>query len=206
MTRTRRFVGGVSVGVAHQVVVTAVGLWLTPFLLGRLGAHDYGLWLTSAQLIAYLTLLDIGVLALLPRDVAYETGRAGGVQHASDLADVIGRTAHIVVWQLPIIAAITWAAWFLLPVAWQPLRFPLAILLVAFVVTYPLADFPCGAAGVAGSHVRRRAPARSVGARHRRSGDSRVHRLGTDRSRRRCHDDPDRFTRGVWIPLDEPLS
>lgn len=141
MSRTRRFLGGVSVGVAHQVVVTAVGLWLTPFLLWRLGPHDYGLWLTATQLIAYLTLLDVGVLALLPRDAAYATGRAGGVRHASDLPEVIGRTALIVLWQIPIIAAIAWMAWWLIPGSWQPLRFPLGVLLAAFVLTYPLRIF-----------------------------------------------------------------
>lgn len=141
MSRTRRFLGGVSVGLTHQVVVTAVGLWLTPFLLWRLGAHDYGLWLTATQLIAYLTLLDIGVLALLPRDTAYATGRAGSVRNAPDLPELVGRTARIVLWQMPLIAAIAWVAWWLVPASWQPLRFPLAVLLAAFVLTYPLRIF-----------------------------------------------------------------
>ncbi|HJR60726.1 MAG TPA: hypothetical protein VJ813_15050 [Vicinamibacterales bacterium] len=141
MSRTRRFVGGVSVGYAHQGIVTIVGLWLTPFLLWRLGPHDYGLWLTATQLIAYLTLLDVGVLALLPRDAAYATGRAGGAHQASELPEVIGRTAWIVLWQLPLIAVAAWVAWSLLPASWQPLRVPLAALLAAFVLTYPLRIF-----------------------------------------------------------------
>lgn len=141
MSRTRRYVGGVGVGYTSQVVITVVGLWLTPFLLGRLGPHDYGLWLTAAQLIAYLTLLDLGVLALLPRDAAYATGRAGGAQDAPDLPDVIGRTAHLVLWQLPIVAAAAFAAWWFLPPAWGKLSNPLAIVLAGFVVTYPLRIF-----------------------------------------------------------------
>ena len=148
MSRTSRFVGGVSVGYAHQGIVTIVGLWLTPFLLWRLGPHDYGLWLTATQLIAYLTLLDVGVLALLPRDAAYATGRAGGVENTSELPDVIGRTARIVLWQLPLIAAAAWVAWWLLPAGWQPLQLPLAALLGAFVLTYPLRIFQATLQGV----------------------------------------------------------
>ena len=44
-SRTRRFVGGLSVGYLHTAIVTIVGLWLTPYLLRHLEQHDYGLWL-----------------------------------------------------------------------------------------------------------------------------------------------------------------
>lgn len=141
MSRTRRFVGGISAGYAYQAVVVVVGLWLTPFLLGRLGSRDYGLWLTATQLLAYLTLLDIGVLALLPRETAYATGRAGGVQHATDLPEVVGRTARLVLIQMPFIALAAWASWWLLPDRWRDLEVPLAVLLAAFVLVYPLRIF-----------------------------------------------------------------
>src|SRR5512134_362570 len=138
MSRTTRFLGGVSTGYAHQVAVTVVGLWLTPFLLGRLGARDYGLWLTATQLITYLTLLDLGVLALLPREAAYATGRAGGVHHATDLPEVIGRTTRLVLWQLPPVIVAAVAAGGLLPASWAELRVPMVLLLAAFVLTYPV--------------------------------------------------------------------
>jgi O-antigen/teichoic acid export membrane protein len=140
LTRTRRFAGGVSVTYTHQVLVTVVGLWLTPFLLGHMGAHQYGLWLTATQLIAYLTLLDLGVLALLPRDAACATGGDAG-QTERDLPDVIARASWIVLWQMPLIAVATLVAWWSLPAAWQELERPLALLLVAFVLTYPLRIF-----------------------------------------------------------------
>lgn len=139
MTRTRRFVGGVGVTYAHQVLVTAVGLWLTPFLLSRLGAHDYGLWLTAGQLIAYLTLLDLGVLALLPREAASATGSTADAK--GELTAVVERASWIVIWQMPLIAIATTVAWFTLPADWQGLRGPLALLLVAFVLMYPLRLF-----------------------------------------------------------------
>ena len=46
-SRTRRFVGGLSVGYLHTAIVTIVGLWLTPYLLRHLDQHDYGLWLAD---------------------------------------------------------------------------------------------------------------------------------------------------------------
>ena len=140
MTRTRRFLGGVSVTYTHQVVVTVVGLWLTPFLLAHLGAFQYGLWLTATQLIAYLTLLDLGVLALLPRDAACATG-GDTAQTERELPDVIARASWIVLWQMPLIAAAAVVAWWSLPAAWQDLQKPLALLLAAFVLTYPLRIF-----------------------------------------------------------------
>ena len=141
MSRTNRFVGGISAAYAYQGVVVIAGLWLTPFFLSRLGAHEYGLWLTAAQVIAYLALLDFGVLALLPREVAYAIGRAQGARHASDLPEIVARSAWIVLLLMPLVIIAALAAWWLLPARWQALQVPLAVLLAAFVLTYPLRIF-----------------------------------------------------------------
>ena len=45
MTRTRRVAGSVALSMLSQVAAMVVGLWLTRFVLGRLGQHDYGVWL-----------------------------------------------------------------------------------------------------------------------------------------------------------------
>ena len=78
MTRTHRFLGGVSFGYLLLVLSTVVGLWLTPFLLRNIGPHDLGLWLITTQILGYLMLLDLGVVALAPRETAFATGRAIG--------------------------------------------------------------------------------------------------------------------------------
>ncbi len=67
MTRTSRFLRGFANGYVHLMVAAVVGLWLTPFLLHRLGTDTYGLWLVGTQIIAYLLLMDLGVVELLPR-------------------------------------------------------------------------------------------------------------------------------------------
>src|SRR5439155_16324286 len=73
-SRTKRFFDGVVLGYAYMWLIMVAGLWLTPFLLRRIGGHDYGLWLIGLQVLNYLSLVDFGVLALLPREVAYATG------------------------------------------------------------------------------------------------------------------------------------
>lgn len=139
MSRTRRFLGGVSFGYVNQLLVTVVGLWLTPFLLGRIGQHDYGLWLVGTQFMAYLMLMDFGVVALLPRETAFATGRAGGGR--AELPQLLGQTARIVLWQTPLVAVAAAALWLSMPAEWEPLRRPIALALAAFVLTFPLRIF-----------------------------------------------------------------
>ena len=92
MTRTRKFLGGLFFGYANQLLVTLVGLWLTSFLLIRLGQQDYGLWLVGTSILGYLMLLDLGVVALLPREAAFATGRAGGAADAEDLPQIVAHS------------------------------------------------------------------------------------------------------------------
>ena len=105
-SRTRRLLAGVSVGYLNTIVVTVVGLWLTPYLLRHLDQHDYGLWLVCAQMLFYLSLTDVGVVALLPREVAFTTGRGGATTH-DDLRQLVGATTRLVFWQLPIVAVLS---------------------------------------------------------------------------------------------------
>ena len=74
VSRTSRFLGGLSFGYLHLVAVTIAGLWLTPFLLRHIGQHDLGLWLMITQVVNFLGLLDLGVITLLPRETAYVAG------------------------------------------------------------------------------------------------------------------------------------
>lgn len=137
LSRTRRFFGGLASGYAHQIIVTVIGLWLTAFLLAQLGEEEYGLWLLVAQLLGYLALLDLGVVALLPRETAYATGRAGGAEAAAELSLLVGRTVRLVLWQTPFVALAGLVLWLNLPAAWDALRAPLGIVLLAFVALFP---------------------------------------------------------------------
>jgi O-antigen/teichoic acid export membrane protein len=138
MSRTRRILGGASIGYAHQAAIILVGIWLTPFLLHRIGQHEYGLWLVAGQLLGYLALLDLGVLAILPREVATVSGQAG-IGGADDrIAGLVAQVRRIVRWQLPGLAVACALVWWFLPTEWLTLRWPLTLVFVAFIVLYPL--------------------------------------------------------------------
>lgn len=142
MSRSRRLLGGLAMGYGYQAILVLAGLWLTPFLLSRIGQHDYGLWLVGTQLLTYLALTDFGVVALLPMEVAYATGRAGGSDQSHELPALVGQTLRLVLYQTPIVLALALAIWFALPSQYDALRGPLAVILVGFVISFPLRILP----------------------------------------------------------------
>jgi O-antigen/teichoic acid export membrane protein len=152
MTRTHRFLGGVVLGYAHLVLVTVVGLWMTPFLLRRLGQDTLGLWLIAQQLLGYLLLMDLGVTALLPREAAFATGRAGGVvgglTEVGDLPTVVARARQVVSWQVPVVAAAALASWAWMPRGWYAAAGPLGLMLACFVLLFPMRLFQAFLQGV----------------------------------------------------------
>ena len=141
MSRTNRFLSGLIFGYANQVLTTLVAFWLTPFLLHRIGQHNYGLWLLGTQLLFYLALLDLGVVALLPRETAFATGRVNSLNEAEDLPVIVGQTARMIFWQMPLVALGALIAWFLMPQEWAELRHPIGIVLLVFVVMFPFRIF-----------------------------------------------------------------
>jgi len=140
MSRSRRLVGGLTFGYLRQGAVMLVGLWLTPFLLRHLGQHDYGLWLVGLQSLAYLVLMDFGVVALLPRDTAYATGRMVSETDGEALPTTIGRTARIVLWQTPVVAIAAAVVWSVVPMG-QQVRGPVLLVLAGFTLLFPTRIF-----------------------------------------------------------------
>jgi len=138
MTRAARVFGGVTLGQAHLVLVTIVGLWLTPLLLSRVGQHEYGLWLVGLQILGYLHLLDLGVVGLLPREAAYASGRVLAGEPPEVLSRTVARIRGVIRWQLPLVLVVTCLVWLLLPDGWQGLRGPLGWILLFFALTFPL--------------------------------------------------------------------
>ncbi|HEX4773100.1 MAG TPA: hypothetical protein VH351_19860 [Bryobacteraceae bacterium] len=138
MSRTRRFLDGVALTYANQVFVMLVGLWLTPFLLHHLGQHDFGLWLIGLKALSYLSLLDIGVLALLPREVAYAKGRMAVGEPASGVRLLIEETTFVVFTQLPVLIVASVIAWQMMPRESAQFRNSAGILLAVFAIQFPL--------------------------------------------------------------------
>jgi O-antigen/teichoic acid export membrane protein len=138
MSRTDRYLRGLIIGYGNTLLVTVCGLWLTAFLLDRVGVHDYGLWLIAIQIIGYLMLLDLGVTTLLPRETASAVGRAKSFQEAKDLPVIFGKTIRLAVLQMPLLAGAVIILWFVLPSDWEALRLPLGIIMIATVLLFPL--------------------------------------------------------------------
>lgn len=136
MSRTQRFVSGTGIGYAHQAAILLVGLWLTPFLLARIGQHDLGLWLVVGQVVGYLGLIELGVIAILPREVAFLSGKTG-VDANAEIGRLLRPVRRLVRWQSVALAGICAAVWLLRPVDWQPIGGPLLIVFTAFVALYP---------------------------------------------------------------------
>jgi len=142
MSRSRRFLGGLTFTYIYQVILLVAGIWLTPFYLRRIGQHDYGLWLVGTQLLFYLSLTDFGVVDLLPQEISYAKGRARGAEVEDDLSKVVGQTARLVLYQLPLVVIIAVAMFFGIPAEWQALRGPLGLVLMGFVIAFPLRMLP----------------------------------------------------------------
>ena len=139
--RLGRFVAGLGFGYLHTLTAVVIGVFLTPYLLSRLGGHDYGLWLSGAQVLAYLALTDVGIVALVPRELAFAVGQGHG-EDSPEVRALVGRTLGVICWQAPVVAAVALAIWWLLPAQWAPISGPLGIVIVAFVMLFPLRVFP----------------------------------------------------------------
>ena len=140
-SRSKRFLNGAVFAYSYQGLVMLLGLWLTPFLLHHLGQRDYGLWLVGLQVLTYLMLADFGIIALLPRNVAYATGRAGGIKEATDLPGTIGQTMIIVLCQTAIVAIAATLIWIFLPAKWVALRGPIGLVMAGFTLLFPFRIF-----------------------------------------------------------------
>jgi O-antigen/teichoic acid export membrane protein len=136
VSRARRVFGATAIGYVHQAVIILTGLWLTPFLLHRIGQYDLGLWMVAGQILGYLLLMDLGVIAILPREVAYASGQ--GTDAQARIPDLVAQVHRIVRLQLAALTVICMLVWLLLPAQWADLRWPLAWVLGAFVIFYPL--------------------------------------------------------------------
>lgn len=149
--RTRKAAVGAAFGYASLALGLVSGFAVFPLTVRLVGAHDYGLWLATGGAAGYVLLLDGGVFAVLPWLIAGADGRGDRAQVREHLADalvvgaVLGLTllaAAVVVWLTPE------AMWFVPKGDRETVRGPLALLLAATGVTYPLKPFWALASGL----------------------------------------------------------
>ena len=119
-----------------------VGLWLTPFYIRTLGTDGYGIWLVGLQILTFLLLCDFGIIGVTARDVAQASGLELSEPASKRLAILIGQTVKVVVLQTFLVAAVALAMFLFRPTGTPGLQGPIALVLLAFVLSYPLRIFP----------------------------------------------------------------
>ena len=143
MSRAHRVFAAFGIGVVNQALAAAGGLWVTRFALHHIGSHDYGLWVIAGQFLAYLALLDLGVTALLPRDISIIVGKQLEREaRDAELREVLERSISLVLLLVPLLALASFGLVAALPAEWAALRWPLAINLALFALLYPLRVIP----------------------------------------------------------------
>lgn len=74
-SRTRNYVLGLSSGYVCTFATVAVALWLTPFTLRYLDREQFAIFTLAADVLMWLTLLDLGISAALRIQAARLSGR-----------------------------------------------------------------------------------------------------------------------------------
>ncbi len=141
MSRSKSFLSGVTFAYLYQGLILIVGLWLTPFYLKVLGAHDYGVWLVALQVLTFLLFVDLGTLGVLPRDIAKLHGEEQRNPASDALAILVSQTARVVLVQAAAIGVVVLGLMLFRPPAQASLYGPMALVLSVFVLSYPLRIF-----------------------------------------------------------------
>lgn len=75
MSRTRRAGIAAVFGYLQFALALLTGIVLVPFILSRVGSGEYGVWLAFGELLAYSSMVDLGVVGVLPWLLAENDGR-----------------------------------------------------------------------------------------------------------------------------------
>lgn len=144
MSRTKRATIAAGFGYMQFGLSLVIGIALVPLLLDRLGLRTWGLWLATGELLAYAGMVDLGVLGVLPWLMAEADGsrdRAGMrrlVANGVAIGSFIGCAYALIgvaLWQwLPSVLSFT-------PADRAAVGPPLALVVAATAITYPLRAF-----------------------------------------------------------------
>jgi O-antigen/teichoic acid export membrane protein len=141
MTRTRKAAVLAAFAYVQFALSIVTGIVLIPLILRHLGARSYGLWLTTGELLAYASMIELGVLGVLPWMLAEAdgTGNRAAMSRLVSCGLAVGCIVAVG------FAAVSVVLWRLLPSALQldaadraSIVGPLAVIVAFTAVTYPL--------------------------------------------------------------------
>jgi O-antigen/teichoic acid export membrane protein len=151
VTRARKAALTSGFGYLQFASAIVLGLVVTPMVLRQVDARSYGLWLAVGELLGYIALADVGVFAVLPWTIAEAEGRRNRNEIRAFIAN--GFAMGIALAAVTVISMS--AVWFLAPAAIgltpadrAVVQGPLALLVVATVVSAPLAVFNAALIGL----------------------------------------------------------
>lgn len=144
MSRVRKAAVTAGFAYAQFGVAIASGIVLVPLTLHRVGATSYGLWLASGEVLGHAGMVELGVLGVLPWLVAEADGRSD----RAEIRHIVGNGVAVASVVGVAYLALAALGWMFLP---GVLRLsaaeravvvgPLAILVIANAVSYPLRVF-----------------------------------------------------------------
>lgn len=86
MSRTRRAAIAASFGYLQFGLALVSGILIIPFVLSRVPTELYGVWLAFGEVLAYTSMVDLGVVGVIPWLVAESDGRGDRVAMRGFLA------------------------------------------------------------------------------------------------------------------------
>ena len=135
-----------SAALTYGQFIIAIGsaFFVTPLILKTLGARQYGIWLSSGELLSYVLLLDFGVFAVLPWLIA----RADGQKNYVEMRRILVQGFAIALMLSTVLILVVLALWGKLPLIlhldaadWRNLAGPLCLLVALLAVNLPLSIF-----------------------------------------------------------------
>ena len=144
IARTRRALVSAAFVYAQYFVALFAAFFVTPVILGTIGARNYGIWLSTGEIVGYLVLMDLGVTAVLPWLIA----RADGEQRPDEIKMhlvhallIAGGVTLVIVVLLSTSAQHIPALLRMQPSEWSALRGPLIALGCLAAVNLPMTVF-----------------------------------------------------------------
>ncbi|MFL5383112.1 MAG: hypothetical protein ACJ8GN_11395 [Longimicrobiaceae bacterium] len=144
MSRTRRAGIAAVFGYLQFALALVSGIALVPFVLSRVPTVHYGVWLAFGEVLAYTSMVDLGVVGVVPWLVAEHDGRgdraalrqlvAGGIAFSAGAAVVFAALGLAALRAAPALAHLT-------PAQHAAVGGPLLLLLLASAASMPFKVF-----------------------------------------------------------------